>query len=62
MVALTVFALFEDDGAVVDGYSAGANDPENLQRLCGSCNSIKGPRDMDYLRRRLEELEEEEPE
>lgn len=33
----------------------GTNDIDNLQLLCHSCNSIKGNRPMDYLRRRLRE-------
>lgn len=34
--------------------SAGGTDhPDNLQLLCGSCNSIKGNRPMEYLRKRI---------
>lgn len=31
----------------------GSNEYDNLQLLCGSCNSIKGNRSMEYLRARL---------
>ena len=34
----------------------GLDDDSNLQLLCGSCNRIKGDRDMAYLRMRLKEL------
>ena len=32
----------------------GTNATANLQLLCHNCNSIKGNRSMDYLRRRIE--------
>lgn len=34
----------------------GADDIENLQLLCGHCNSVQGNRDMAYLLSRLKEL------
>lgn len=33
----------------------GQDNIENLQLLCGSCNSMKGDRDMNYLRARLKD-------
>ena len=37
--------------------SAGGPDTDdNLQLLCGSCNNIKGPRDMNYLRAQLRKM------
>ena len=44
---------------VVPRAAGGSNELDNLQLLCGHCNSIKGDRDMDYLRARLAELERE---
>ena len=35
----------------------GVDNIENLQLLCGSCNTIKGNRDMAYLMKRLRELD-----
>ena len=37
----------------------GTDHIENLQLLCGSCNSIKGDRPQEYLIQRLEEQERE---
>ena len=34
--------------------SGGKDVDDNLQLLCGSCNRIKGDRDMLYLRSKLE--------
>ncbi|MDE0243181.1 MAG: DNA methyltransferase [Candidatus Kaiserbacteria bacterium] len=34
----------------------GQDVPDNIQLLCGTCNSIKGNRDMSYLHARLKEL------
>ena len=34
----------------------GGDNIQNLQLLCGSCNTIKGDRDMPYLMKRLREL------
>ena len=34
----------------------GQDNPENMQLLCGFCNSIKGDRDMPFLRSRLVEM------
>ncbi len=36
--------------------AGGGNEYENLQLLCGNCNSIKGNRPMEYLRARLKAL------
>ena len=33
----------------------GTDHPENLQLLCGACNSLKGDHDMPYLVARLKE-------
>ena len=33
----------------------GTDDPENLQLLCGACNSMKGDRSQAYLKKRLRE-------
>jgi len=35
----------------------GGDNIENLQLLCGSCNNIKGDRDMAYLKARLREMD-----
>ena len=34
---------------IVPRIKGGGNDVENLQLLCGNCNSVKGDRDMSYL-------------
>ena len=41
------------------GAQGGEYTLENTQLLCGWCNRTKGPRDMDYLRRRIAELGED---
>ena len=38
---------------IVARDKGGMDNDENLQLLCGSCNSIKGPRSMEYLRAQL---------
>ena len=42
---------------IIPGAHGGEYTLENTQLLCGWCNRTKGPRDMDYLRRRIAELE-----
>ena len=44
---------------IVPRSKGGPDDVENLQLLCGSCNKIKGDRDMDYLDGRLAGAEAE---
>lgn len=34
----------------------GTDHPSNLQLLCGHCNSMKGNRPMDYLRKRIQQI------
>lgn len=41
---------------IVPRKKGGGDNEENLQLLCGSCNRIKGDRDMAYLKKRLKEL------
>lgn len=41
---------------IIPRADGGLDDDSNLQLLCGSCNRIKGDRDMAYLRMRLKEL------
>ena len=41
---------------IVPQEKGGGNNTENLQLLCGSCNRIKGKRDMSFLGARLKEL------
>ena len=38
---------------IVAETKGGTNHIENLQLLCGYCNSLKGDRPMEYLRARL---------
>ena len=42
---------------VVPRSKGGTDHLENLQLLCGACNSIKGDREMAYLMARLKERE-----
>ena len=42
---------------VVPKSKGGLNQAKNIQLLCPKCNKIKGNRDMEYLRRRLLELD-----
>lgn len=41
---------------IVPQAKGGGDNEENLQLLCGSCNRIKGMRDMTYLKKRLKEI------
>ena len=41
---------------IIPRADGGRDDDGNLQLLCGSCNRIKGVRDMAYLRMRLKEM------
>ena len=41
---------------IIPKIAGGGNHISNYQLLCGSCNSIKGDRDMPYLLARLKEL------
>ena len=43
---------------ILPGAHGGEYTLDNTQLLCGWCNRTKGPRDMDYLRRRIAELDE----
>ena len=49
------FRHFELDH-IVPRAKGGGNQRENLQLLCGSCNRLKGDRDMAYLKARLKTL------
>jgi site-specific DNA-methyltransferase (adenine-specific) len=42
---------------IVPKSKGGGNYYENYQLLCGSCNRIKGDRPMEYLRMKIENLE-----
>ncbi|MDE0243225.1 MAG: DNA methyltransferase [Candidatus Kaiserbacteria bacterium] len=45
-----------NDDHITPKSGGGPDVPENIQLLCGTCNSIKGGRDMAYLHTRLKEL------
>ncbi len=39
---------------IIARSKGGTDHPENLQLLCGNCNSVKGDRGMEYLRTKLQ--------
>ncbi len=41
---------------IVPTSQGGSSEQDNIQLLCGSCNSIKGDRPMEYLKARLKQL------
>lgn len=43
---------------IVPKSKGGTDDPDNLQLLCRLCNRVKGDRDMDYLREKIERFPE----
>ncbi|MDE0243367.1 MAG: DNA methyltransferase [Candidatus Kaiserbacteria bacterium] len=45
-----------NDDHITPQSHGGQDVPENIQLLCGTCNSIKGDKDMAYLHARLKEL------
>ena len=49
------FRHFHQDH-IIPRKDGGPDSDDNLQLLCGSCNLIKGERNMDYLRARLKEM------
>ena len=40
---------------IIPQSQEGSDDPENLQLLCGACNSTKGDRPQEYLINKLRE-------
>ena len=46
---------FEIDHIIPQKHG-GSHEVDNLQLLCGNCNSIKGSRPMEYLQARLKQL------
>ena len=42
---------------IVPKSKGGQDNEENLQFLCGACNSMKGNRDMAYLLAKLQKME-----
>ena len=43
---------------IVPRSKGGSDAPDNRQLLCRHCNSVKGDRDMDYLRAKIERFPE----
>ena len=41
---------------IVPQSRGGTDHPDNLQLLCGACNSLKGDRPQEYLIARLREM------
>ena len=42
---------------IIPKSKGGQKNEENLQLLCGACNSMKGNRDMAYLLAKLQRME-----
>ncbi len=53
--ALFEFRHFHVDH-IIPKSRGGRDNLENLQLLCGSCNNIKGSKDMEYLKIRLKQV------
>lgn len=51
-----------NDDCIAPKAKGGQDVADNIQLLCGTCNSIKGDRDMNYLHARLRELNYMNPE